>query len=229
MLGLRTCRKDGTSYNGFKWPLEVGAVIEAPDWNDKPICGGGLHFLPWGEGDAQLLSWNADESIALIIEPTDDNVVDIDGRKSKCKSARVMFVGTLQDAAGFIFANGGAGKMICGLTATAGYAGTATAGYAGTATAGDAGTATAGYAGTATAGDAGTATAGDAGTATAGDEGTATAGDKGTATAGDEGILVIGRWNGKCYKLSIAYVGEDGIEANVKYRLDDAGAFVKAK
>jgi hypothetical protein len=124
-------------------------------------------------------------------------------------------------------------------TATAGYSGTATAGYSGTATAGDSGTATAGDSGTATAGDrgtatagySGTATAGDSGTATAGDSGTATAGDRGTATAGDRGTLNIRWWDSKHdrYRMVVGYVGEDGIEANVAYKLDETTRkFVKA-
>ncbi len=115
-------------------------------------------------------------------------------------------------------------------TATAGDSGTATAGYSGTATAGYRGTATAGYRGTATAGDSGTATAGDRGTATAGYSGTATAGYRGTATAGYRGEIRI-RWYDETndrYRTVIGYVGEDGIEANVAYRLDDNRKFVKA-
>ncbi|SPA44637.1 DUF7666 domain-containing protein [Cupriavidus taiwanensis] len=132
-------------------------------------------------------------------------------------------------------------------TATAGYKGTATAGYKGSATAGDEGsatagnygtatagnygTATAGYKGSATAGNYGTATAGDEGTATAGYKGTATAGYKGTATAGDGGEIRI-RWydhTASRYRTAIAYVGEDGIEANVAYRLDENQKFIRAE
>ncbi|WP_438396400.1 DUF7666 domain-containing protein [Caballeronia sp. DA-9] len=115
-------------------------------------------------------------------------------------------------------------------TATAGYSGTATAGALGTATAGDRGTATAGALGTATAGDRGTATAGYSGTATAGALGTATAGDRGTATAGYRGEIRV-RWyddKNDRYRTVIGYVGEDGIEANVAYRLDDNHKFTKA-
>ncbi|WP_162958987.1 hypothetical protein [Pseudomonas aeruginosa] len=131
-------------------------------------------------------------------------------------------------------------------TATAGDEGTATAGYKGTATAGDEGTATAGYKGTATAGYKGTATAGDEGTATAGDEGTATAGDwgtatagykgtatagyKGTATAGEKGEIRIRYWDEKAdrYRTVIGYIGEDGLEPDVPYKLNADHKFVRA-
>jgi hypothetical protein len=119
-------------------------------------------------------------------------------------------------------------------TATAGYKGTATAGDWGTAIAGAEGTATAGYKGTATAGDGGTAIAGKWGTATAGDNGTATAGDGGTAiagkwgtaTAGDGGILQI-RYYDTRLRIATAYVGENGIKPNTKYRLDNERNFVE--
>ena len=81
MLGLRTCKKDGTSYHGFKWPLTIGAEVEAPDWSPRAKCGHGLHFLPWGDGDGGLLDWS-DEAVALVVEPLGP-VVDIDGAKSK--------------------------------------------------------------------------------------------------------------------------------------------------
>ena len=114
-------------------------------------------------------------------------------------------------------------------TAIAGYGGTATAGNSGTATAGSHGTAAAGDWGTATAGDGGTATAGHRGTATAGDWGIATAGDWGTATAGNSGAIILTWWddeNGR-KRTTIGYVGEDGIKANVAYRLDENGKLVK--
>ncbi|WP_179195237.1 DUF7666 domain-containing protein [Pseudomonas aeruginosa] len=123
-------------------------------------------------------------------------------------------------------------------TATAGYKGTATAGNWGTATAGNWGTATAGDEGTATAGDEGTATAGYKGTATAGDEGTATAGYKGTATAGYKGTATAGEkgeiriryWDEKTerYRTVIGYIGEDGLEPNVPYKLSAGRKLVRA-
>ncbi|MDC3794895.1 hypothetical protein [Pseudomonas aeruginosa] len=115
-------------------------------------------------------------------------------------------------------------------TATAGNWGTATAGDEGTATAGDEGTATAGDEGTATAGYKGTATAGYKGTATAGYKGTATAGYKGTATAGEKGEIRIRYWDEKTerYRTVIGYIGEDGLEPNVPYKLSAGRKLVRA-
>ena len=118
-------------------------------------------------------------------------------------------------------------------TATAGECGTATAGSHGTATAGPCGTATAGYYGTAKAGPYGTAKAGDRGTATAGDRGNATAGYHGTATAGNHGTATAGELGrlqieyivDRRRRLAVAYVGENGILAGVRYGLDSFGNF----
>ena len=113
-------------------------------------------------------------------------------------------------------------------TATAGFRGTATAGRGGTANAGDEGTATAGFRGTATAGRGGTANAGNEGTATVGDRGIAMAGYKGTASAGHCGIIQIKYFDGERFRIKAGYVGEDGIEPNVPYRLDHDGNVIKA-
>ncbi|HEQ0041921.1 TPA: hypothetical protein VDW57_005941, partial [Pseudomonas aeruginosa] len=85
--------------------------------------------------------------------------------------------------------------------------------------------------GTATAGYKGTATAGDWGTATAGDWGTATAGDWGTATAGEKGEVRIRYWDEKAdrYRTVTGYIGEDGLEPGVAYKLDDNHRFVKVE
>ena len=42
-LVLRVCRPDLTSRNGFAWPSEIGAKVEAPDWEESNSCGNGIH------------------------------------------------------------------------------------------------------------------------------------------------------------------------------------------
>ena len=50
ILVLRSCGAGGASERNFVWPLTVGAVVEAPDWQDTDDCGHGLHGLPWAQG-----------------------------------------------------------------------------------------------------------------------------------------------------------------------------------
>ena len=220
-LVLRTCDADGTSHDGFVWP-EAGPVA-CSDWESTAECGHGLHGVLWGEGDGSLFRWQEDARWQVLEVPT-DTIVDLGG-KVKFPAATVLFTGGRLAATAFL-AERAPGRAIIGGTATAGYRGTATAGYDGTATAGYDGTATAGNRGTATAGYGGTATVGYGGTATAGDGGTATVGNGGTATAGDYGTLCV-RWHdGRRYRLTIGYVGEDGLGAGTAYRCDRAGQLV---
>ena len=197
---LRTCNADMTSYGGFRWP-ESGPV-EAPDWDASPRCGGGLHGFLNGEGDGALASWDADARW-LVVRVAEDLVIPLDG-KVKFPRGIVEFTGDRRAATAYISERVGV-RAVIGGTATAGYGGTATAGYRGT------------------------ATAGYRGTATAGDRGTATAGDGGTATAGDRGILVLTSWDGARRRVTVLYVGEDGINANVAYRIGNNGKPEEAK
>ncbi|MFJ0489740.1 hypothetical protein ACLRAE_12455 [Bordetella bronchiseptica] len=62
-----------------------------------------------------------------------------------------------------------------------------------------------------------------------GDGGVAEVGALGTATAGEKGELRIQWWDAKAerYRTVLGYVGEDGIKADTKYRLDDNHKFVE--
>jgi len=245
-LVLRTCDENLRSKRGFQWP-ESG-FVEAPDWKETPECGNGLHGWLHGEGDHSCSSYLDATAKWLVVEVATHEIIMLGG-KVKFPRGNVVFVGDRKSATDYLIANepnaknvhvigasitvGDNEAAIAGSlgTATAGDSGTATAGSLGTATAGDRGTATAGSLGTATAGDRGTATAGDSGTATAGDSGTATAGSLGTATAGYRGELRIRWWDSskERYRTEVAYVGENSIEPNVAYKLDDNHKFVKVK
>jgi hypothetical protein len=100
VLLLRKCAADGSSSRGFVWPLTIGAEVTAPDWNPRAECGGGLHGLPWACGDWSLLT--GDQWMVFSADPAD--VVDIDGAKSKAKTARVEHVGTQESCTAFLAA-----------------------------------------------------------------------------------------------------------------------------
>ena len=50
-----------------------------------------------------------------------------------------------------------------------------------------------------------------------------------TARAGAGGAIALTYHDGERYRIAVAYVGEDGIDPNVDYRVTYAGEFVKAK
>src|SRR5574343_399118 len=87
-LMLRTCAADmSAAHNGFIWPRK-GKVV-CPDWNPAPKCGGGLHGLLWGVGDASLLNWSPD-AIWMVVEI--ETWVDLEG-KVKAPSGTVLYAG----------------------------------------------------------------------------------------------------------------------------------------
>ena len=174
-----------------------GKVI-CPDWKPIQECGNGLHGLLHGQGSTDYLDFS-DDALWQVVGLNDDELKQTIDLEDKVKfpSCTVVFTGTRQDAVAYIQKNDPLASLCVFGTATAGNGGTATAGYWGT--------------------------------ATAGDYGTATAGDRGTATAGDWGTLIIRYWDAESnrYRFNIAYVGENGINADTPYRLDENHKFVE--
>lgn len=148
-LVLRVCRPDLTSHSGFSWPADVGAEVSAPDWKKNKECGNGLHGWLYGQGDHSCVSYleNADAKWMVLEVPSAEIVML--GGKCKFPNARVRFIGTKSDAAGFIITNepkalnvaviGACMKVGDGEVIQVGALGTATAGESGTATAGKSG------------------------------------------------------------------------------------------
>ena len=129
ILGLRTNPTTMLAYGGFQWPRS--GSVEAPDWKPTKECGNGLHFLPWGEGDADLLHAPGDANTQwLIISTLEKEVVDLKG-KSKCRACEVVFCGDKEGAIKMLMAHAPVGTRINYGTATAGDEGTATAGNEG--------------------------------------------------------------------------------------------------
>ena len=110
VLIVKCVNNDGTSHNGFKWPLTVGATVKPDYCSRKPDCGsGGLFGWPWGMfiGDGKdpnaLSTW-----IVFSVKP--GNVTgNIDGAKCKAvvddndpnECAKVEYVGTQAGAMQF--------------------------------------------------------------------------------------------------------------------------------
>jgi len=247
ILILRSCAADGSSHGGkFKYPLTEGAVVEAPDWNPKPACGGGLHGLPWGQGDNSLMNWSED-AWWQVFECDAADVVRIDA--AKCKFRRGVQVFLKQGLApgfalaqAYLIANDTRPAVVAGGTHSDEPSGRASAsGYSGSASAsGDSGSASASgsYGRASASGDSGsTSASGDSGSASAsgsygrasasGYSGSASASGKqsiaacigyqGRAMAGEDGCLIVAWHDGNRPRVCVGYVGEDGIEAGKWY------------
>lgn len=127
-------------------------------------------------------------------------------------------------------------------TSTSGFRGTSVSGDFGASVSGNWGTSRSGCRGISVSGKCGTSTAGDDGTSTSGEHGVSISGDYGTSVSGDYGTSISGiggtcaageRGTIKIYFLDrkferdqkIGHVGENGIEANEKYRLNKSNDF----
>jgi len=204
-LVLRVTACDGTSYGGFKWPLEAGVEVVAPDWKATDKCGNGLHGWLYGNGDHSVGSIREDLQW-MVVEVVLSDVVMLGG-KVKFPRCVIRYVGDRKSATDYLIANEPRANGVIGASVTVGDDQCAQVGALGT------------------------ATAGYRGTATAGDGGTATAGDGGTATAGDGGEIRIRYYDSKHDRMRtrVGYIGEDGLKANTPYRLNDKNEFEEVK
>lgn len=197
---LRTCRPDGRSSHGFVWPRS--GPVEAPDWDPRPRCGGGLHALPWGVGNALLLDWSADAAW-LVVRADEADVVRIDGLKVKFRRGEVVHWGDRKSATDYIIARGADPATVIGAFITGG----------------DWAKITGGYKAVVTGGYGAVVTGGHGAVVTGGEEATVT---------GGEGATLICRWyDGNRHRVAVAYVGENGILPDVPYCVEK-GKFIKA-
>jgi hypothetical protein len=144
---LRTTDKDGKAYGGFQWPMRVGAIVEAPDWNPRAECGHGLHGLKDGLGTASHLS-SASDAVWWIVKA--DAAVDLGG-KHKFPRCDVVAIGDRATVTAALYAL--RPGPIHYLTLTGGNGATLTGGYRATLTGGNGATLTGGYRATLTGGN----------------------------------------------------------------------------
>jgi len=90
VLVLRTCQADGSSHGCFKWPLEVGATVSAPDWVPIAECGNGLHGWLWGCGNWNLKA-EGNDILWYVLEVAASAIVDLDG-KVKFPTCRIKAI-----------------------------------------------------------------------------------------------------------------------------------------
>src|SRR4030043_21140 len=71
--------------NGFKW-APLGEWTEAPDWNEDPVCGQGLHGQDQNYGGFIM-------GKRLVFCETEGPHIPVDGNKVKVRKARILMVG----------------------------------------------------------------------------------------------------------------------------------------
>ena len=206
MLVLRSCKADGSSHNGWKYPLTEGAIVEAPDWNTAPKCGGGFHGLPFGDGDQTLLCWDQD-AWWQVFEVDAGDVVKIDDAKVKFRRGTQVFLRQglapgFPLALAYIEANRPKRKAKKGDDIASGDGSTA---------------ASSGYG----------STAASSGKKTV----AASIGRGGAAKAGEDGCLAVTWWDKKADRprIAVGYVGENGIKPDTWYAADEKGKLVEPK
>ena len=102
-LALRTCRKNLTSRNGFKW-ADVGGETVAPDWSAENECGNGLHGWLFGSGDHSCSNYLDVDSVWMVLEVATSEIVMLGG-KCKFPRAKTVFVGDKKGAADYLIAH----------------------------------------------------------------------------------------------------------------------------
>lgn len=218
--------------NGFIWPEDTRAIVEAPDWDPDPYCGHGLHGLRPGDDEP---GWWAEGPTAVWIVCSYDpaSAVDLKGC-IKVPSCMVEYVVNETDGAKhkvpLWLRNHGVLEPIFQGEVTVGDHETAKVGKYGVAIAGDYGIAKAEfYRGRAEVGYGGTAVAGPMGTAIAGPKGTAIAGLCGKAQASIGGKIQI--FTRKYKHVSVCtvtgHIGQYGLKPDTLYKLDADNYFVE--
>ena len=81
--------QNGSAYGGFKWN-GIGEWTIAVDWNDSPVCGGGLHGSAL-EGWGYFSRYSQDARFEFCA--TEGERVVIDDDKIKVRKAMILAVG----------------------------------------------------------------------------------------------------------------------------------------
>ena len=204
-LVLRCCAPDMSSKNGFVWP-GVGSIAKADDWKDNAKCGAGLHGWLYGQGDHSAADHaTTDGAKWLVVEVVEDSIRMLGG-KCKFPEGKVVFVGARAEAAGYIIQHEPQAKKVAVIGAVL----------------------KCGDKESLLGGALSSLTGGNYATMTGGDSAKMTGGDSATMTGSDYAVMHFTYWDGKRTRTVIAYVGEDGIEPNVAYKLDEERKVVKA-
>ena len=127
VLVLRTVKPDMSAYGGFVYP--TSGKVSAPDWDENPECGNGLHGWLWGEGDDSLAIGDEDTRVWMILLVKREKIVSLNG-KVKFPEAEVVYCGDCETAVKIIQRLAPAGTKINRSTNSGGDGGSVVVGEA---------------------------------------------------------------------------------------------------
>jgi len=211
---MKSVNKDMSSSHNPEFKYPESGIVEAEDWMDTLECGNGLHGFLWGEGDGELADYSSASRWLLIRVNPLDGLVQM---KDKCKFRRgeVMMVGDYHQIASEMCKHlpNNRPYRVIGVVITKN----------------DDSVIVGGYKSILEGGDCSTVTGGHDSTVKGGDCSTVKGGDRSTVTGGSNSIIILEYWNGQDWKKKAGTIGENGLEPNVPYKLNDKHEFVRAK
>jgi hypothetical protein len=182
VLVLRTVKPDMSAYGGFMYP--TSGRVWAEDWDETPLCGGGLHGWLWGEGDDSLAIGDEDTRLWLLLLVDEAKIVRLDG-KVKFPEGEVVFCGDWQTAVKIIQRFAPDDTKVNRSTNSGGYGSTNSGGDRSTNSGGDRSTNSGGEGSTNSGGNGSTNSGGNGSTNSGGDRSTNSGGYGSTNSGGD--------------------------------------------
>ena len=179
ILVLRRNIYSNKSHNGFKYPKEIGAIVEAPDWIDSEQCGNGLHG--WTQGAEDYFDTGLKGYFYIIKVNKEDGFVDL-GDKIKFRKGEIIYYGEA----------GGAHQIMLNYYPDMRlHWSTSNQGDKSTSNQGDSSTSNQGDKSTSNQRDSSTSNQGDMSTSNQGDKSTSNQGDMSTSNQGDMSVAVF--------------------------------------
>lgn len=249
VLVLRTCNKDMSSRNNFVWPRS--GPVSCYDWKPTKECGHGLHGFLKGEGNPSLADWG-DKATWLVVEVFVRDIIDLDG-KVKFPRGNVLYAGDRKTATDMILARHSKAKVM-GASVVVGDKQKIALGYNAVVVAGCNSQVTVGSQSKITvdenssvkigdecivnassgcdvaAGHSSNVIVGQLSNVETGPWSKIVAGRDSVVAAGDASVICIEHFSHITHRngYAVSYVGENGIEPHVPYRVNNKGKLVRS-